>query len=285
MDKTSTTDTDNPTDGGADTSTTTTGPESAENQPAKGDKQEPSKSTDTTAADGDKKPADDTTTTTSSDKTEDNPTSPKFDDDLDSWIEGQKLAKPESDEQKQAYQDLRNGQREFTREQQAKREAADAKALGDEIDKAKTDNSEDDEEIEDPLEKDVKSLKDDLRAERTTRLQSEFYTTNKVTAEEHQQILSIMKEKFAKPATVEGKKAAIDYWGSTDALPDLLEIAQARVSKGASSTVADEAAQAERERIAKESEANSPGRSATVTSTNDKTSGQERTERLLARYS
>lgn len=277
MDKDPTTSEDNPTnsDGAADT-TTTTDPQSETGNQTGDDSQQPdpSKSTDDKTADGDNKPADDKSTG-------DNPTSP-LDDDLDEWIEKRGLAAPTDDKQKQAYQDLRNSQREYTREQQSKKDAAD---LGSEVNKAKDENKPTgtDDDLEDEDDKRISKLEADTARERTTRLQSEFYTTNGVTNDEHKQIMEIIKEKIAVQPSVEGKQKAIDLWGDPGSLPDLLDIARARLAKGNDTNVADEAAQKERERIAKESNANSPGRSATSTPA-DKTAEETRTAALLERY-
>lgn len=273
MDEKSTTVVDDST---ADASTGTTTDETittTDNKTAEtGDNLDPSKSADTTVADDDKKS--DTTT-----KTDDAPAS-KFDDDLDDWITKRGLKVPETDAEKQALQELRNDQREFTRERQAKKDAEDlAKAQAE----AKPGDSDDDDE-EDPLAKDVKDLKENLKQEKVTRLQSEFYTSNKITPEEHKMILDVMKEKFAAPTTPEGKKRAFELWSSTDALPDLLDLAKARLVAASKDVIADEAALEERERIARESNAKSPGRSATNTTTSDKTEDEARLERFKARY-
>lgn len=290
MDKTSTTPADNPTndDAVADSTTVTDPKAGTDNQPAAdankgkdGENLDPSKSDDTTVTDGDKTPAADS-------NKDDTPASPlKLDDDLDDWAEKRKMPKADTDEQKQAYQELRNSQRDFTREQQAKKEAADAKALGDELTGIKPDDPTVDDDDLDPLEKRQNDLEAKYEAERNTRLQSEFYSDNNVTTEEHKAILDLIKEKVNRPATPEGKKSAFDYWASPDALPDLLDLAKAKILKAVDPSVAaEEAAQKEREKIARESEAKSPGRSATTpTKIEDKSLGEERTEQLKARYS
>lgn len=233
-----------------------------------------SKSDDTVVADDDK--SKDTT------KTDDAPAS-KFDDDLDDWITKRGLKVPETEAEKQSLQELRNDQREFHSERQAKKDADElAKAQADAKSDVTTD--EDDEEELDPLEKRQNELDAKFEAEKTTRLQSEFYTVNKVTPEQHNALLSVMKEKFAAPATPEGKKRAFELWSSVDALPDLLDLANARLAKAGQSTVAEEAAKAEREKIERESQSKSPGRNATHTSTSDKTEDQQRLERFKARY-
>jgi hypothetical protein len=286
MDEKSTTPGDNPTngDGAADATTSTDPQPGTETQPAdKGDNlDDSSKSTDdTTPADGDTKPADDSKS--DEDKLDDTPAS-QLDEDLDEWIESRKAPKPTTDAERQAYQDLRNEQRDYTREQQAKKDAADlAKTIDADKDENTPDADEDEED--DELEKTVKELKADRDQERTTRLQSEFYQSNKVTPDEHKQILDLIKEKVAARPTKESKLAALNLWGSPEMLPDLLDMAKARIAKTAdTSTVADEAAQAERERIAKESNAKSPSRSASTTTTSDKTEEQARQDALRDRY-
>lgn len=240
-----------------------------------GDDLDASKSDDKTVVTDDDKSTDTTT------KTDDTPAL-QFDDDLDDWITKRGHKIPETDAEKKSFQDLRNEQREFHSERQAKKDADElAKATQD----AKpADDTDDDDDDRDPVEKRQDKIEAELAAERTTRIQSEFYTSNKVTTEQHKEILTLIKEKVARPTTTEGKKKAAEYWTSTDALPDLLDLAKARVSKASQSTVAEEAARAEREKIERESHAKSPGRNATHTSTSDKTEDQARLERFKARY-
>lgn len=272
MNETSTTPVDNSADStaGATTEQTpnTTG---TDTQPVDNDNNlDSSKSTDTTA-DGDKSTTD----------TEDAPTS-QFDSDIDEWAEKRFGSKPTTDEQRAAYQEARNEQREYTRSQQAKRTTDDAKALADEIQNAKADTSDDDDELEDPLEKDVKDLKEKLNAAEESRLQSEFYQTEKVTEAEGKLIVDIFKEKIAKATTPEAKKQALELWSKPAALPDLLELAKARIANGTdtSKEAAEEAARKERERIAKESQATSPGRGAKAPAPGNKSVEQERLERF-----
>ena len=284
-------------DGAADTTTSTGNDTGTDNQPAdKGDNlDEASKSTDTTdSADGDKTSTDDKSD--SDDKSgdddkgegadDDTPAS-KFDDDLDDWAAKRNMPKAETDEQRQAYQDLRDSQREFTKKRQAEKEAANsaelAKANDDLKSELKGDDAEgadDDDDEKDPLEKTVEELKADRDAERTTRLQSEFYQSNSVTDAEHKQILEVIKEKVNRPATTEGKLQAHAIWTHPSALPDLLDIARARIANSTDkSAIADEAAREERERIAKESQAASSGRGAKVTTpAKEKTDDERRLE-------
>ena len=115
MPETSTPPADNPTDDNP----TTDGKDSqadpnagTDNQTAgDSDNLDASKSTDT-SDDGDKPT-----------KEEEGDKSPQFDSDIDDWIEKRNLPKPENDEQKQALQDQRNSQRDYSRSQEAKVEA------------------------------------------------------------------------------------------------------------------------------------------------------------------
>lgn len=235
-----------------------------------------SKSDDkTVVADDDKKS--DTTT-----KTDDTPAS--FDDDLDEWITKRKFAKPTNDEERQAYQDLRNQQREYTREQQSKKESDD---INKEVEKVKSTLKEDDEDDLDPLEKRQNEMDARFTEERNIRLRSEFYVANKVTSEEHKMILDVMAEKFNRPTTDEGKKKALETWSDPSMLTDLLDIARGRIAKTVdTSDIEAEAARKERERIARESESKSPGRAASqsTTSNEDINSDEARRKRFEARY-
>lgn len=261
-----------------DEKSTTANENNQESESQATDQQTASDSNNLDTSNQDQNQSNDANNDDSADKGNDTPAT--FDDDLDEWMEKRKLPKAKNDEEKQAYQDLRNSQREFTREQQAKK---DANALNKDLQSQReefTQNNEDDEN-DDELEKTVKELKADRDQERTTRLQSEFYTENKVSDAEHKAILDIIKEKVARATSNDGKLKALDIWGGTDALPDLLDLAKARLSKSTDPSLAEEtAAKAERERIAKESNANSNTRSAKTVTTGDKTPEQERLERF-----
>lgn len=251
-------------------------PDAADNGTAQtGDNTDASKSDDVTVVADDDKSKETTT------KTDGTPAT-QFDDDLDDWITKRGHKVPETEAEKQSFQDLRNEQREFHSERQAKKDAEElAKATADA--KAAATQEDDDDDL-DEEEKRLKRIEDGLASERTTRQQSEFFMTNKVTPEQTKALLDIMKEKFTAPATPEGKKRAFELWSTPDMLPDLLDLAKARLTKAASSTVAEEAAKAEREKIERESNAKSPGRNATSTQTSDKTEDEARLERFKARY-
>lgn len=243
---------------------------------------EASKSTDK-SADDDKTPTDDDK------KSDDTPATPlKLDDDLDDWITKRGLKVPETDAEKQSLQELRNEQREFTKTRQADKAAKAAKELGEEIHKNKpADDNNDDDDL-DPLEKRQKKLEEDFEADKTTRAQGDFYRDNGLTADspEHKAILDIFRENTTKGDTLEEKKADLEYWSNPKRLPLLLELAKARVT-GSTDTnaIADKAAREERERIARESESNSPGRAATTkTSSSDKSEDEARTERFKSRF-
>lgn len=276
MDPKSTTPADNPTNNDAPAEgTTVTDPQAGtDNQQTANtsDNLDPSKSDDTTVADDDK---------STTDKTDDTPAS-TFDADIDDWAVKKGYPKPENDEQRQAYQDARNEQREFTKTRQAEKAASDAKALGDEVHNSKpAEEDEDDDEL-DPVEKRVKELEADRDAERTTRMQSEYITANNVSTEEVAAMGKVLKEMIDKEDTVEDKKAAHKYWTDPKRLEQWHRLAKASMATPETDTqiAVDEAQQAERERIAKESKANSPGRGAKVATSGAKTPEQQRLERF-----
>ena len=236
---------------------------------------ESEKSTDA-SADQDNKPDE-----TKDDTETDTPAS-KFDDDLDQWIEKRGTPKPTTDEERQALQDIRNEQREFTRAQQAKKEADNLKDV---IDDAKPKIDQDEDEEEDPLEKKVRLLEEQNQLQETTRLQSEFLTTGNdgkpVTEEQFKVIQDIMKEKFARPTTEAGKLTAFYQWSSPDALPDLLELAKARIGSTVDTEAEKEAArQEERDEIARASQANSASRASKSTVTTDESEDDARLKRF-----
>lgn len=273
--ETSTTPADNqPDDAPASTTATADPTAGTDNETASdGNNPDTSKSDDTTVADGDKP------TTT---KTDDTTPASNFDEDLDSWIEKKGYPKPETDEQKTALQEARNEQREFTRKRQAEKAATDVKTLGDEIHKVKPDSQDEDDDEIDPIEKDVKELKADRDAERNTRLQSEYIMANNVSTEEVKAMGTILKEMVDKEESAADKKAVYDFWTNPKRLEQWHKLAKASMVDPATDKkiAADEAASAEREKIAKESHANSPGRGAKTTTSGTKTPEQERLERF-----
>lgn len=276
---------DNPSDDAASSTTVTDPAATADNGTAKtDDNPDALKSDDTTVVTDDNKSKDTKTTT----KTDDAPTSPKLDSDLDDWITKRGLKVPETEAEKQSLQELRNDQREFTKSRQADKATQAVKELGDEIHKSKpADDSTDDDDL-DPVEKRVKELEEANKYERETRIQSDFYRENSITAEspEHKAILDIFREETSKGETVEEKKADIEYWSNPKRLPLLLQLAKARIGGSIDTTaIAEKAAKEERAKIARESESKSPSRSATTIDLSNKTPDQERTERLKARYS
>lgn len=271
MENDSTTVVDNPSDDRAPgasfmeepANTTETSTQTSDNA----DNLETSKSTDTAVTD-------DKSTTETSTAT-DTPAS-TFDDDLDEWIEKRGAPKPTTDTEKQAFQKIRDEQREFTREQQAKK---DADALAQSIKDSKPEDDSDDDDDEDPVEKRLREIEADREAERTARLQSEFYAEKKITPELGKAMAEIFDEKMKKETNPAKQKQAFDYWSDPSHLDDLHELAQARTAKAVDNSAEKEAAQREeRERIAKESNANSTGRGAKATVTTEKSDDQRRLE-------
>lgn len=231
------------------------------------DNLDPSKSTDT--------PADDDKSTDKPDAKDDTPTSPKFDEDLDDWAEKTGRPKPTTDTERQAFQDLRDGQREFSRAQEAKK---NADALNKVVEETDVDDLDDEEDDEDPVLKEIRELKKDRDEQRTARLQSEFFTENKVSEEQGKTIAEIFDEKMKRETDPKEKLAAFKYWSSPARLPDLLELAQARLGSADAEAAREVAQQEERERIAKESEANSTNRGAKSTVTGEKSDDERRLE-------
>lgn len=220
--------------------------------------------------------SDDDDKSTTDDKKDDDSSASKFDDDLDEWAKKTNRAVPTTDSERSLLQEIRNGQREFSREQEAKKATA---AVQDAMKNSKpTDNKQDDEDDDgDPLAKEVQQLKADNRSERTARLQSEYFSTHPVTPEESKVMGEILKEKVDK-----GGQSAYDYWTNPDNLEDWHTLAKARLNASTDTTAIEtEAARKERVRIAKEQQANGPSRNAKSTATSEK-KGYNRTEFLKA---
>jgi hypothetical protein len=201
---------------------------------------------------------------------------PKFDADLDEWAEKTGRAKPESDRERELYQEIRDGQREYSRTKQAKDSQKEVdKAIQDA--KPADDKQEDDEEYEeDPGERAERLITE----ERNLRLRGEFFNENSVTTDESKVMGEILQEKVDKAATPEAKQKAFEYWTDPSNLEDWHTLAKARLaSTQDTSVIEEEAARKERARIAKESQANGTSRSAkTVTPAGKQ--GYNRTEFL-----
>lgn len=249
---------------------------------------DPSKSTDTPpAADGDKKPTDKPAEGDGG-KTDDTPAPLTLDTDLDDWAKKRGFPEATSDEQRQAYQQARNEQREFTRSRQAATQIKDAKDLDaaakDARDKVNPDKKDDD-DSDDPVEQRLNAIEEERHQERELNQKAELYRAESVTTAEHNAIKDILMEKVDKAGTDTEKLKVLDFWGAAAQLPDLLALARAKLASGTDNSAdLEKAAQEERERIAKESNASSPGPNA-KTPPSDKSPEQERTERLKARYS
>lgn len=204
----------------------------------------------------------------------------KFDDDLDQWAEKTGRPKPSTDAERQAYQDLRDSQREFTRQRQGKDEAS---KLDKTIKDAKTDLKSEDDSIDDPFVKRVSDLEESLAQERAMRQRSEYFADNNVSNEEAATMGEILKEKIDRAGTPEAKLKALEFWTDPANLADWHTLAQARLAKGNGDAVAQaaaEAAQKERERLAKVTASDAPNRSASKIDPAKKTEEQARLERF-----
>lgn len=190
----------------------------------------------------------------------------KFDDDLDDWAKKTKRAVPTTDAERALLQEIRDGQRQFSRDQQAKDNSK-------EIDKAVKDaKPEEDDDDDDRTE--VEKLNDRINESENLRMRSEYFTEKEVTAEESKIMGEILQEKVDK-----GGKAAYDYWTNPEQLEDWHTLAKARLStSGADKTaIEQEAARKERDRIAKESQANNGASRNASTQGATKKTGYDRT--------
>lgn len=192
---------------------------------------------------------------------------PAFDADLDEWAEKTGRGKPENDRERKLIQDIRNGQRDFSRSKDAKKTANDLDKVVADAD-SKIDKGTDDDVLGDPLEKDVRTLAANLRDERTTRLRSEYFSENDVNDEQVTVMGEILNEKVDRATTPEAKKAALEYWTDPANIADWHDLALLRIAKNkpdATSQAAEKARADERERLAKISASSGPNRSAKST--------------------
>ena len=184
---------------------------------------------------------------------------PPFDADLDDWAEKTGRGVPETDRERKLMQDIRNGQRDFSKSRTPKKNATE---LNKAIDKAKPDSKDDGDGL-DPLEAKYDKLERDFQVERTTRLQSEYFSENKVTDEEVTVMGEILKEKADR-----GDMKAFEYLSDARSLDDLHDLVKIRMSKGDSvdtDGVVAKAREEERQRLAKASKSGGPSRSAKST--------------------
>lgn len=201
--------------------------------------------------------------TTSNDSTDDGAPASKFDADIDEWAKKTNRPAPQNDTERALYQEIRDGQREFSRSKQAKDATTDISKSIDAV-KPADDKQEDDDR--DPVEIRQDEIEAQLRDERALRVRSEYFNEHSVTAEQSKVMGEILKEKVDRAATPAAKKAAFDYWTDPVNLEDWHALAKARLSNSTDTTVVqEEAARKERERIAKESQAAGGTRNAKTT--------------------
>lgn len=184
---------------------------------------------------------------------DESPAEDKIDSDLDNWAVKAGYDKPENDRERKLLQTIRNGQRDFTKKQQAKKASED---LGSTLKDLKGDEEqgEDDGSVESA----VKQLQKERDEERTLRLQSEFYQARSIDETTGNMMNEIIKEKFAKATTAAAKEKVLDHWQDPSNLEDLYDLAMARIANSTDKDiVAEEAARKERKRIEKQSHAQS----------------------------
>lgn len=185
---------------------------------------------------------------------------PVLDPDLDDWAEKTGRGKPETDRERKLMQDIRNGQRDFSKSRTPKKNAAELNKVIVEATPASKDKSDDG---SDPLEAKYDKLERDLNTERTTRLQSEYFSENKVTDEEVTVMGEILKEKADR-----GDMKAFEYLSDARNLDDLHDLVKIRMSKDAPADGTDVVAKAkeeERQRLAKITKSGGPSKSARST--------------------
>lgn len=241
--------------------------------PKTGDDLDTSKSTDE-SADGDKKPEEG--------KTEDETPAPKFDSDLDDWAEKTGRKKPETDEDRALLQEIRDDKRNFSKGQEEKQAKKSADDLNKGIKDVKPDVKSDDDDDRDPLEKRLDDSEARFEAERTARLQSEYFQENSVTEEESKAMQDFLKETIDTAESDDEKLEAFKYWTNPKRLGQWHKMAKANLASDPADTTAlqDEAARKERVRIEREHQANGSSRSASTTTTSGKTEADKRLERF-----
>jgi hypothetical protein len=219
-------------------------------------------------------------TTTDENSTDEVTHAKQFDTDLAEWAEKTGRKTPETDEDRALLQEVRDGQREFTRSKQAKDAVKDVnKAVKDAAPEQTAD------EYADPLEKRVADSEARLAESEALRLRSEYVSENNVTVEESQVMAAILKEKVEKASAISPAKGkqVFDYWSDPANLDDWHALAKAKMAASTSTDTTEieaEAARKEREKIARESKANGPARAASQASTGAKTEDQKRLERF-----
>lgn len=208
--------------------------------------------------------SEDTSTDTDSDgdgaDTSEDSTPNKFDDDLDDWAKKTGRAVPTTDREKELYQEIRDGQREFSRSRNSQEDVA--KAIKDNLPQS----DDDDEGTGDPILDRLAKYEQSMAEERGLRIRSEFFSEHKVSEAEGKMMGDILKEKVDR-----GGAEAYRFWTNPDNLADWHALAQARLMNQDAQAIRDQAAAEERARIAKESKANGgANRNATTTVTDAK---------------
>lgn len=190
---------------------------------------------------------------------------PTFDSDLDEWAAKTGRSAPTTDRERELYQEIRDSQREFTRTRQSETARHDVEKTLREVEPEPYDKQGDGEY--DPYQEQQNRLERMLYEERANRLRGEFFQEHNVTSEQADMMGQILKEKIDK-----GGRAAYEFWTDPTNLDDWYMLAKARLATDPDlSSVEAQAARAERERIAKESQAAAASpRSASITQTDSK---------------
>lgn len=198
----------------------------------------------------------------------------QFDSDLDEWAKKTGRPQPTTDRERELYQEIRNGQREYSRQRQKETQNSLDKAIKD---TKPADDINDDLDDRDIAEKRQDAFESRLAEFEARAARAEYFSESNVSKQEADMMGEILQEKVAK-----GGKSAFDYWTHPDQLADWHALAKARLAGTQdTSVIAEEAARKERERIAKESHAAGSARSASTT-TVQKPKGYDRTAFLAS---
>ena len=212
-------------------------------------------------------------------KTEGTPAS--FDADLDQWAEKTGRPVPTTDYERSLLQDVRNSQREFSREKAAKK-AAEA------LDKSTAEQkpATKDDEYVDPLEKGLDDVKDQLAEERAIRARSEYFNQPEIRdsetlLEETTEMGVFLKEEMESASSDKERESIFNYWTNPRNTAKWHRMAKARLTDSVdTSAIQEEAARKERERIERESRAGGPSGNASQHTTTEKTEDEKRLERF-----
>lgn len=196
-------------------------------------------------------------------------TPPKFDQDLDSWAEKTGRAKPTTDTERALLQEIRNSQRAFSKEQEAKKEAANLQQKIDQL----LPLQESQEEYTDEYDQRLAQVERNTKLVNDARLRSEYMIANEVDQETGAEMAAVLQE-----AIDSDNWARFNFYSDSANLADLHSLAKSRLlgSKTVdNSEIEERARQKERERLAQLQQANGPSNNATSNPVQSQPESQE----------